>query len=149
MPPQAARPRYPAASGESTGLRTALLIDRAASCAANAAWLPIEGAHASVMSCQHARPMGRFDGYNVLGDLLRKPMLRSRSTGTSPASISAPSARSKTEGFDRAVTASGAEAKDQGDDQPKAHLSARSRDRREIFDAAAPVVQIPPKGVAH
>jgi NADH:quinone reductase (non-electrogenic) len=43
--------------------------------AGDAAWLPIDGAHASVMSCQHARPMGHFAGYNVVGDLLQKPML--------------------------------------------------------------------------
>jgi NADH dehydrogenase FAD-containing subunit len=43
--------------------------------AGDVAWLPIDGTHASVMSCQHARPMGRFAGYNVVGDLLSRPML--------------------------------------------------------------------------
>jgi NADH dehydrogenase len=43
--------------------------------AGDVAWLPIDGTHASVMSCQHARPMGRFAGYNVVGDLLSQPML--------------------------------------------------------------------------
>jgi NADH dehydrogenase len=43
--------------------------------AGDAAWLPIDGTHSSVMSCQHARPMGRFAGYNVVSDLLGLPML--------------------------------------------------------------------------
>jgi NADH:quinone reductase (non-electrogenic) len=43
--------------------------------AGDVAWLPIDGVHASVMSCQHARPMGRFAGFNVVGDLLGQPML--------------------------------------------------------------------------
>jgi len=34
-----------------------------------------EGEHASVMSCQHGRPMGRFAGHNVVCDLLGLPML--------------------------------------------------------------------------
>jgi NADH:ubiquinone reductase (H+-translocating) len=33
--------------------------------AGDVAWLPIDNSHASVMSCQHARPMGRFAGYKV------------------------------------------------------------------------------------
>lgn len=43
--------------------------------AGDAAWLPIDGVHTSVMSCQHARPADRFAGYNVVSDLLRLPML--------------------------------------------------------------------------
>lgn len=35
----------------------------------------IDGAHPTVMSCQFARPMGRFAGHNVVADLLGKPML--------------------------------------------------------------------------
>jgi NADH:ubiquinone reductase (H+-translocating) len=31
--------------------------------------------HASVMSCQHGRPMGRFAGHNVVCDLFGLPML--------------------------------------------------------------------------
>ncbi|MGH9809298.1 MAG: NAD(P)/FAD-dependent oxidoreductase, partial [Terriglobia bacterium] len=43
--------------------------------AGDAAWLRVDGVHPSVMSCQHARPMGRFAGHNVVCDLLGQPML--------------------------------------------------------------------------
>jgi NADH dehydrogenase len=36
----------------------------------------MDDTHVSVMSCQHGRPMGRFAGYNVISDLLGKPMSR-------------------------------------------------------------------------
>jgi NADH dehydrogenase len=35
----------------------------------------MDDVHSSVMSCQHARPMGRFAGNNVICDLLGDPML--------------------------------------------------------------------------
>jgi NADH dehydrogenase len=35
----------------------------------------LDGVHATVMSCQFARPMGRYAGYNVVADLLGEPML--------------------------------------------------------------------------
>jgi hypothetical protein len=51
-------------------LTPAQIKSMAAECAAgDAAWLPIDGTHSSVMSCQHARPMGRFAGYNAVSDL--------------------------------------------------------------------------------
>ena len=37
--------------------------------------LAIDSVHTSVMSCQHARPMGRFAGYTLARDLVGKPML--------------------------------------------------------------------------
>src|SRR5204862_7998995 len=43
--------------------------------AGDAAHAMVDDRHSSVMSCQHARPMGRFAGYNVVCDLLGKPML--------------------------------------------------------------------------
>ena len=35
----------------------------------------VDGEHSTVMSCQFARPMGRFAGNNVVADLLGQPML--------------------------------------------------------------------------
>ena len=35
----------------------------------------IDGIHSTVMSCQFARPMGRFAGHNVVADLFSLPML--------------------------------------------------------------------------
>ena len=35
----------------------------------------VDGIHPTVMSCQFARPMGRFAGHNVVADLFGRPML--------------------------------------------------------------------------
>src|SRR5205085_12365554 len=35
----------------------------------------VDGVHASVMSCQHARPMGRIAGHNVVCDLVGAEMI--------------------------------------------------------------------------
>ena len=43
--------------------------------AGDAAWAMMDDRHASVMSCQHGRPMGRFAGHNVVCDLFGEPML--------------------------------------------------------------------------
>jgi NADH dehydrogenase len=43
--------------------------------AGDASWAPLDGRHSSVMSCQHARPIGRFAGHNAVCDLLGHPML--------------------------------------------------------------------------
>jgi NADH dehydrogenase len=105
----------------------------------------LDGTHASVMSCQHGRPMGRFAGYNAAGDLIGLDLLPLRiehyvtclDLGTWGALY--------TEGWDRRLAVSGAEAK-----KIKQTINCiriyppRSHDRREILDAAAPVVQAPP-----
>jgi NADH:ubiquinone reductase (H+-translocating) len=36
---------------------------------------PVDGTRSTVMSCQFARPMGRFAGHNVVADLFGQPML--------------------------------------------------------------------------
>ena len=118
--------------------------------AGDAAWLPIDGAHASVMSCQHARPMGRFAGYNAVGDLLRKPMLPLEIDWYVTCLDLGAFGAVSTEGWDRAVAATGAEAKGIKETINRKRIyPPRSRNRRDIFDAVAPVVQIPPKTVAH
>src|SRR5262245_28367633 len=43
--------------------------------AGDVAWAMMDDRHASVMSCQHGRPMGRFAGNNVVCDLFGLPML--------------------------------------------------------------------------
>ena len=43
--------------------------------AGDVAWAMMDDRHASVMSCQHSRPMGRFAGHNVVCDLFGLPML--------------------------------------------------------------------------
>lgn len=113
--------------------------------AGDCASLEITPGHASVMSCQHGRPMGRFAGYNVVADLLGLPML--------PLSIDwyvtvldlGPWGAVYTSGWDRHVIAQGAVAK-----RTKQTINCeriyppRSGNREEILAAAAPVVQRPP-----
>ncbi|MGC2221610.1 MAG: FAD-dependent oxidoreductase [Methylocella sp.] len=113
--------------------------------AGDAGWLRIDGTHASVMSCQHARPMGRFAGYNVVSDLLGAPMLSLQIDWYVTCLDLGPWGAVYTEGWDRHVAATGEEAKrTKGIINRQRIYPPRSRNRREILDAAAPVVQAPP-----
>jgi NADH:ubiquinone reductase (H+-translocating) len=67
--------------------------------------------HLSVMSCQHGRPMGRYAGYNVISDLLGKPMLPLRIPWYVTVLDLGPAGAVYTEGWDRQVVALGAAAK--------------------------------------
>jgi NADH dehydrogenase len=67
--------------------------------------------HLSVMSCQHGRPMGRYAGYNVIGDLLGEPMLALRIPWYVTVLDLGPWGAVYTEGWDRQVVATGAVAK--------------------------------------
>lgn len=114
--------------------------------AGDAAAALVDGTHASVMSCQHARPMGRIAGHNVVSDLVGADMI--------PIDIGyyvtcldlGAWGAVYTEGWDRRVTASGVAAK-----QTKQLINRRriyppqSRDPAEILAAAAPVIQAPPR----
>jgi NADH dehydrogenase len=113
--------------------------------AGDAACTIVDDRHSSVMSCQHARPMGRFAGYNVVCDLVGKPMLPLRIDWYTTILDLGPWGAVYTEGWDRRVVATGAAAK-----RTKQLINCdriyppRSGDRRQILDAAAPVVQTPP-----
>jgi NADH:ubiquinone reductase (H+-translocating) len=114
--------------------------------AGDAATALVDGEHASVMSCQHARPMGRIAGHNVVCDLVGAPMIPLEigyyvtclDLGTWGAVY--------TQGWDRHVTATGTTAK-----ETKRTINCqriyppRSRDAAEILAAAAPVIQAPPR----
>ena len=106
----------------------------------------MDDTHASVMSCQHGRPMGRFAGHNVVCDLLGLPMLPLRIEGYVTILDLGPWGAVYTQGWDRAVIATGEAAK-----RTKQLINGqriyppRSGDRREILRAAAPVVQLPPE----
>jgi NADH:quinone reductase (non-electrogenic) len=114
--------------------------------AGDVAWALMDDAHASVMSCQHARPMGRFAGHNVVCDLLNLPMLPLRIEWYTTILDLGAWGAVYTEGWDRQVVAKGATAK-----QTKRMINRHriypplTRNRREILDAAAPVVQNPPE----
>jgi NADH:ubiquinone reductase (H+-translocating) len=113
--------------------------------AGDVAWLPIDGAHLSVMSCQHGRPMGRFAGHNVVSDLLGQPMLPLTIDWYTTILDLGPWGAVYTQEWDRRVAAKGAAAKRTKELINRQRIyPPRSRDRREILDAAAPVVQKPP-----
>jgi NADH dehydrogenase len=113
--------------------------------AGDAARAIVDDRHSSVMSCQHARPMGRFAGHNLVCDLVGKPMLPLRIDWYTTILDLGPWGAVYTEGWDRQVVTTGAAAK-----RTKQLINCeriyppRSGDRRQILDDAAPVVQRPP-----
>ncbi|QDU30496.1 NADH dehydrogenase-like protein [Anatilimnocola aggregata] len=102
--------------------------------------------HASVMSCQHGRPMGRFAGHNVVSDLFAQPMLPLHIDWYVTVLDLGSWGAVYTEGWDRHMVAQGADAK-----QTKQIINCQriypplNRNRDEILAAAAPVVQRPPQ----
>ncbi len=105
----------------------------------------MDDTHMSVMSCQHGRPMGRFAGYNVISDLLGEPMLKLRIPWYVTVLDLGPAGAVYTEGWDRQVVASGAEAK-----ETKRTINGQriypplDRNRDAILAAAAPTLQSRP-----
>jgi NADH dehydrogenase len=106
----------------------------------------IDGHHASVMSCQHGRPMGRFAGHNVVSDLVGEPMLPLVIDWYVTVLDLGAWGAVYTQGWERRVVAEGAVAK-----RTKYTINheriypPRNGDRRAILDAAAPIVQRPPE----
>ncbi|MGW5221524.1 NAD(P)/FAD-dependent oxidoreductase [Nocardia sp. NPDC004085] len=106
----------------------------------------MDDAHMSVMSCQHSRPMGRWAGYNVIGDLLGEPMMPLRIPWYVTVLDLGPAGAVYTEGWDRHVVACGEEAKD-----TKRAINTRriypplNRDRDALLAAAAPDLQAAPE----
>ncbi len=113
--------------------------------AGDVAWFAIDGTHSCVMSCQHGRPMGRFAGHNVVCDLLGEPMLPLSIDWYTTILDLGPWGAVYTEGWDREVVAQQAVAKRTKETINRQRIyPPQSRDRREIFESAAPVVQTPP-----
>ena len=113
--------------------------------AGDAAWLTVDGEHASVMSCQHSRPMGRFAGHNVVCDLLGAPTLPLRIDWYTTILDLGPWGAVYTEGWDRQLVSQGAAAKRTKEIINRERIyPPRSGERRDIFDAAAPTIQAPP-----
>lgn len=113
--------------------------------AGDAAHCSIDGEHPSVMSCQHARPMGRFAGHNAVSELFEVDMLPLNIEWYTNIIDLGPWGAVYCEGWDRVVVAQGAQAK-----RTKAIIN-RDRiypptngDRAEIHAAAAPEIQAPP-----
>lgn len=105
----------------------------------------VDGTHDSVMSCQFARPMGRFAGHNVVADLFGLPMLPLRIDWYVTVLDLGEWGALYTVGWDRKVRASGAAAK-----ATKQIINQRriypplTGVRAEILAAAEPTVQAPP-----
>jgi NADH dehydrogenase len=105
----------------------------------------IDGAHPTVMSCQFARPMGRFAGHNVVAELCGQPMLPLQIDWyVTVLDLGAWGALS-TEGWEREVARTGAAAK-----ATKLAINHEriypplTGNRDDLFAAAAPIVQAPP-----
>jgi NADH dehydrogenase len=114
--------------------------------AGDAAAALVDGEHVSVMSCQHARPMGRVAGHNVVCDLVGEaPIPLDIGYYVTCLDLGAWGAV-YCQGWDRQVTVTGAAAK-----ETKRTINCqriyppRSRDAAEILDAAAPIIQAPPR----
>jgi NADH:ubiquinone reductase (H+-translocating) len=113
--------------------------------AGDVAWTMVDDSHASVMSCQHGRPMGRFAGHNVVCDLFGLPMLRLHIPWYVTVLDLGPWGAVYTEGWDRHVVRKGEAAK-----KTKKIINCDriypplTRDRAAILAAAAPMVQKPP-----
>jgi NADH dehydrogenase len=114
--------------------------------AGDVAWAMLDDRHASVMSCQHGRPMGRFAGHNVVCDLFGLPMLPLHIAWYVTVLDLGPWGAVYTEGWDRQVVTTGAAAK-----QTKQVINCQriypplTGKRQDILAAAAPVVQRPPE----
>ena len=105
----------------------------------------IDGLHPTVMSCQFARPMGRFAGHNVVADLVGLPMLPLRIDWYVTVLDLGAWGALYTEGWDREVKTTGqaAKATKQTINRKRIYPPLSGR-KDELFAAAAPTVQAPP-----
>jgi NADH dehydrogenase len=106
---------------------------------------PLPDGHTTVMSCQHARPMGRLSGHNAVCDLLGLDDLVPLDIDRYVTCMDlGPSGAIYTQGWDREVVATGADAKTIKETINRVRIyPPRSRDRAEILQAAAPIIQAP------
>lgn len=101
--------------------------------------------HVSVMSCQHGRPMGRYAGYNVIGDLLGAPLLALRIPWYVTVLDLGRAGAVYTEGWERRVVSTGAEAKATKKTINRERIyPPLTGDRAALLAAAAPQIQAAP-----
>jgi len=121
-----------------TGLTNIFAAGDVASCV-------VDGVHATVMSCQFARPMGRFAGHNVVAELFGKPMLPLNIEWYVTVLDLGAWGALYTVGWDRQVRSTGAAAK-----TTKLTINhqriypPRNGSRTDLLAAAAPTLQAPP-----
>ncbi|QOZ47486.1 NAD(P)/FAD-dependent oxidoreductase [Bradyrhizobium sp. CCBAU 53340] len=105
----------------------------------------IDGLHPTVMSCQFARPMGRFAGHNVVADLAGRPMLPLRIDWYVTVLDLGDWGALYTEGWNREVRTTGEAAKATKQTINRKRIyPPLSGSKDELFAAAAPTVQAPP-----
>lgn len=103
----------------------------------------VDAAHASVMSCQHARPQGRIAGHNAVADLSGQPLIDYRQEAyVTVLDIGAWGALYM-EGWDRRVVAAGAAAK-ATKREINHHRIYPPSDPEALLAGAAPVIQAVP-----
>jgi NADH:quinone reductase (non-electrogenic) len=105
----------------------------------------LDGVHATVMSCQFARPMGRYAGHNVVADLLGEPMLPLAIDWYVTVLDLGAWGALYTTGWDRQVHTTGAAAKvtKQTINHQRIYPPLTGS-RADLLAAAAPSVQAPP-----
>jgi len=105
----------------------------------------VDGLHPTVMSCQFARPMGRFAGHNVVADLAGQPMLPLRIDRYVTVLDLGGWGALYTEGWDREVRTTGQAAKATKQTINRKRIyPPLNGSKDELFAAAAPTVQAPP-----
>jgi len=105
----------------------------------------VDGLHPTVMSCQFARPMGRFAGHNVVADLAGQPMLSLRIDWYVTVLDLGGWGALYTEGWDREVRTTGQAAKATKQTINRKRIyPPLNGSKDELFAAAAPTVQAPP-----
>ena len=114
--------------------------------AGNVARALVDPAHASVMSCQHARPQGRIAGHNVVADLLGRPLIDYRQEDYVTVLDLGAWGALYMRGWDRRVVVGGEAAK-----RTKHEINHRriyppaGGDASLLLAAAAPIIQPVPK----
>jgi NADH dehydrogenase len=105
----------------------------------------LDSEHATVMSCQFARPMGRYAGYNVVADLCGEPMLPLDIDWYVTVLDLGGWGALYTEGWDRKVRTTGTAAKEtKMTINHKRIYPPLNGSRADLLAAAAPSVQTPP-----
>jgi NADH:quinone reductase (non-electrogenic) len=104
-----------------------------------------DGVHATVMSCQFARPMGRYAGHNVVANLFGAPMLPLHIDWYVTVLDLGAWGALYTTGWDRQVKTTGAAAKVTKQTINRQRIyPPLDGDRADLLAAAAPSVQAPP-----
>lgn len=120
------------------GLKNVFAAGDIAACA-------IDGEHSTVMSCQFARPMGRFAGHNVAADLFGQPLLPLNIGWYVTVLDLGGWGALYTVGWDRRIQSTGAAAKATKNVINRQRIyPPRTASRADILAAAAPTIQAPP-----